>query len=71
MLLDVLARHCVAATFFLVGERVAPRPGVLQRLVGEPLDAVRAQLTRTSDARRRSSRSSSLSAALDRGPGAD
>jgi peptidoglycan/xylan/chitin deacetylase (PgdA/CDA1 family) len=34
-LLDVLARHGVAATFFLVGERVAQREGIVQRLVRE------------------------------------
>lgn len=66
-LLDVLARHRVTATFFLVGERVAHRERVLQRMVRDghelgnhswdhpdlrtlPLDAVRVQLTRTSDA---------------------
>ncbi len=34
-LLDVLARHGVTATFFLVGERVARHQGVLARLVRE------------------------------------
>jgi peptidoglycan-N-acetylglucosamine deacetylase len=32
-LLDVLDRADVSATFFLVGERVAAKPGVLERLV--------------------------------------
>ncbi len=34
-LLDVLARHAVTATFFLVGEQIADREGVLERLVCE------------------------------------
>jgi peptidoglycan/xylan/chitin deacetylase (PgdA/CDA1 family) len=34
-LLDVLTRHSVTATFFLVGERVAQHQGVLERLVRE------------------------------------
>ena len=34
-LLDVLARHRVTATFFLVGERVVEHQGVLARLVRE------------------------------------
>jgi len=34
-LLDVLARHGVTATFFLVGERISGREGVLARLVRE------------------------------------
>jgi peptidoglycan/xylan/chitin deacetylase (PgdA/CDA1 family) len=66
-LLDVLARHRVTATFFLVGERVAQHRALVERLLGEghalgnhswdhpdlrllPLDAVRSQLNRTSDA---------------------
>jgi peptidoglycan/xylan/chitin deacetylase (PgdA/CDA1 family) len=34
-LLDVLARHRVTAMFFIVGERVAQREGVLRRMVRE------------------------------------